>query len=72
MAESFELLDCGAPEGGCRSEEESSQLVWSPELFCFFGRGESPGVSERFSPRDGILLSVSAVEAAELDMRRES
>jgi len=51
-------------------EESISQLDWSL-LFCFFGRGESPGVRERFSPREGILLSVSAVEAAELDIRRK-
>jgi len=67
MVDSFEFLSWGTEAG----EESRSQLVWSTELFCFFGRGESPGVRERFSPRDGILLSVSVVEVAELDMRRE-
>lgn len=66
-----EFLFCWAPEGGWSEGESTSQLDWSGPL-CFFGRGESPGVIERFSPRDGTLLSVSAVEAAELDMRRES
>lgn len=37
----------------------------------FFGCGESEGVRERFSPRDKMLLSVSAADVAELDMRRE-
>lgn len=53
-------------------EESMSHEFWSPELRCFFGRGESPGVRERFSPRERMLLSVSAVDVAELDMRRES
>ena len=67
-----EFLFCWGAEGGWSEGESTSQLDWSTEGLCFFGRGESPGVMERFSPRDGTLLSVSAVEAAELDMRRES
>jgi hypothetical protein len=64
------FLSC-APEDW--SEDESmSQLLWSPEFRCLFGSGESPGVRERFSPRERMLESVSAVDVAELDIRRES
>jgi len=50
-----------------------SQFDWSSELRCFLECGEdSTGVSERFSPLERMLLSVSALDAAELDMRRVS
>ena len=50
--------------------ESIFQLFWSHRDL--FETGESAGVRERFSPREGTLLSVSAVEVAELDMRRAS
>jgi len=48
-----------------------SQVHCSPELLvrAFFDCGESEGVNGLFSPRDTVLLSVSAADVAELDIR---
>jgi hypothetical protein len=50
---------------------ESHVVCCSPDVRRFFVWGESEGVNTRFSLRDTALLSVSAVEVAELDMRLE-
>jgi hypothetical protein len=50
---------------------ESHEFCCSPDVRGFFDWGESDGVNTGFSLRETALLSVSAVDVAELDMRLE-
>ena len=65
-------LDCFSSDGVVWLAFPSSSQEFCSEWLGLLGCGDAAGVRARFSPLETMLLSVSAVDVAELDMRREA